>query len=201
MRLAALFTTVLSLLLALPAWARDVAIITRLQGAASAGGAALHQGSQIRSGTQVITGPAARVELRFIDDTQVVIGEMAQFAVASFVYNADNQQGEALFRVDKGAFLVTTGAVGKLPGHPLSVATPVASIGVRGTKFWGGSQDHPLDVLLLEGAVSVTSKAGSVALTQPHDGTDVTTAETMPSPVGQWKQERIDKALTAVAFD
>ena len=200
MRLAYL-AALLSMLLAIPVWARDVAVVTRIQGAAAAGGSSLRQGSPIRSGTQLTTGPDARVELRFIDDTLVVVGERAQFAIASFSYDAKAQSGDALFRVDKGAFLITSGAVARLPGRPLSVATPVASIGVRGTKFWGGSQTHPLDVLLLEGAIVVASQGGSVALNNPFDGTDVAAAGTAPSPVQQWKQKRIDEALRAVGFD
>lgn len=182
------------------ALATEAATITRLQGQAQAGGSALQQGSRVSTGATVSTGQGGRAEIRFDDGTVVVLGENAALSVESFRYAPQTAQGEARLRVDQGAFLVTTGAVAKLPGRPLSVATPVASIGVRGTKFWGGSQDNPLDVLLLEGAITVATPGGSADLNNPLEGTDVKAAGSPPSPVGTWKPERVERALNSVNF-
>lgn len=202
MRLAviALFLTLLT---ALPIAAREGAVgtITRLQGRASTAQGAVGPGSPLAAGTVLTTGAEARAELRFVDGTTVVIGEHSRFAIESFAYDGRSQSGQAHFRVDQGAFLVNSGAVAKLPGRPLSVATPVASIGVRGTKFWGGSLNNPLDVLLLEGAITVRSPGGSADLDNPLDGTDVSAPGAAPSPVGRWKPARVEKALQSVSFD
>lgn len=199
----AVIALLLALLFALPAAAREgtVGVITRLQGSASTTRGDVGPGSSLSTGTVLTTGPGARAELSFSDGTLVVIGEHSRFTVESFAYDAPSQSGQARFRVDQGAFLVTSGAVAKLPGRPLSVTTPVASIGVRGTKFWGGSLDHPLDVLLLEGAITVRSPGGSANLDNPLEGTDVPKPGAAPSPVGLWKPERVDKALRSINFD
>lgn len=199
----AVIALLLALLPALPAVAQERAVgtVTRLQGSASTAQGAVTPGSPLTSGMVLTTGTGARAELSFSDGTLVVIGEHSRFAVESFAYDGPAQSGQARFRIDQGVFLVTTGAVAKLPGRPLSVTTPVASIGVRGTKFWGGSLDHPLDVLLLEGAITVRSPGGSANLDNPLEGTDVPKAGAAPSPVGLWKPERVNKALRSISFD
>lgn len=199
----AVIALLLALLAALPAAASEeaVGVVTRLQGNASTTQGNVGPGSPLSAGTVLTTGTGARAELSFSDGTLVVIGEHSRFAVESFAYDAPSQSGQARFRVDQGVFLVTSGAVAKLPGRPLSVITPVASIGVRGTKFWGGSLDNPLDVLLLEGAITVRSPGGSADLDNPLEGTDIPTAGAAPTPVGRWKPQRVDKALRSISFD
>lgn len=182
------------------ALAGEAATITRLQGQAQTGREPLTPGGRISDGATIVTGPDSRAEVRFDDGTLVVLGENASLKVETFRYAPETAQGEARLRVDKGAFLVTTGAVAKLPGRPLSVATPVASIGVRGTKFWGGSLDNPLDVLLLDGAITVKTPGGSADLNNPMEGTDVKTPGAAPSPVGTWKTQRVERALGSVSF-
>lgn len=182
------------------AWAGEAATVTRLLGQARDGGGGLAPGSRVSAGATIATGQGSRAEVRFDDGTVVVLGENAALMVESFRYAPEAGQGEARLRVEQGAFLVTTGAVAKLPGRPLSVATPVASIGVRGTKFWGGSLDNPLDVLLLEGAVTVTTPGGSADLNDPLDGTDVPAPGAAPSPVGKWQAPRVERALNSVSF-
>lgn len=184
-----------------PAAEGEAAQVARLQGSATIDGAPLAAGATLASGAHVRTAAGARIELRFRDDTNVVLGEKADFVVVQFDYDPASTSGAARFQVQSGAFLIATGAVGHLPGHPLSVQTPVASIGVRGTRFWGGDLDHPLDVLLLEGAISVRTQAGSVDLEDPLDGTDVRAAGAPPSPVGKWKAPRVDRAMRSVSFD
>lgn len=182
------------------AMAGEAATVTRLQGQAQSAGDRLAQGGRVSTGATVATGQASRVELRFDDGTMVVLGENAALNVEAFRYAPEARQGEARLRVEQGAFLVTTGAVAKLPGRPLSVATPMASIGVRGTKFWGGALDNPLDVLLLEGAITVSTPGGSADLNNPMEGTDVSAPGAAPSPVGKWQAQRVERALGSVSF-
>ncbi|MGE4281408.1 MAG: FecR domain-containing protein [Magnetospirillum sp.] len=200
MRLARVVAVLAVLVPAANVMAEDAATITRLQGRALAAGTPLAQGSRVADDATITTGPGSRVEVRFDDDTLVVLGENATLKVESFRYAPQSAQGEARLRVEQGAFLVTTGAVAKLPGRPLSVATPVASIGVRGTKFWGGSLDNPLDVLLLDGAITVKTPGGSADLNNPLEGTDVKSPGAAPSPVGTWKAPRVARAMNSVSF-
>jgi hypothetical protein len=81
------------------------------------------------------------------------------------------------------------------------VVTPVATVGVRGTDFWAGPIDNQaLGVLLVEGAVSVSNRAGSQVLDQRGQGTNIATARSPPGPVTFWPQDKVNRALAAVAF-
>ena len=108
--------------------------------------------------------------------------------------------GRAQLALAQGSFLLQTGSVGKLPDHPLTVRTPLASVGVRGTRFWGGPLDAPLSVLLLDGKVVVTSPAGSVELGTPGEGTSVTEPGAAPRPPSFWGEQRIQRAFATVNF-
>lgn len=201
MPLVRIFILCLGLLVPLPpALAADaVARIARVQGNAWSGQTPLSAGQTLASGERLTTGAASRLELSFSDGTKVTLGENSDLTIADFSFAAS--QGSARLNARSGAFLVSTGAIARLPGRPFVVTTPVASIGVRGTRFWAGTLDRPLEVLLLDGAVTVRSKGGSVDLEEAMQGTDISAAGAAPAPPARWKPERVERALRAVAFD
>jgi hypothetical protein len=82
----------------------------------------------------------------------------------------------------------------------ITVRTPVATIGVRGTDFWTGPIDGQFGVLIMEGEVVVSNPAGEAILDAPGEGTNIAGADSAPGPVTQWPQEKVDRALSAVAF-
>jgi hypothetical protein len=182
-------------------WAAPIGTVTRLKGEAAAGALALSPGTTIPAGAILRTAAGARVEIRFIDGTELVLGELAELVVDQFEFDGKAQTGKAVLDVRAGAFLVGSGAIGKLPDRPLRVVTPVATIGIRGTKFWGGSLRNPLDVLVLDGAIRVESAAGAVILDQPGQGTSVPRAGMAPVPPSFWGPEQVDQAFKSVSFD
>ena len=91
-------------------------------------------------------------------------------------------------------------ATNKRANTQVVVRTPVAEIGIRGTDFWTGPIDGPFGVLLLDGAVTVSNPAGVVVLDQPGEGTNIAGPGSAPGPVTQWPQQKVDRALAAVAL-
>ncbi|OAN54092.1 hypothetical protein A6A04_12680 [Paramagnetospirillum marisnigri] len=185
--------------------AEAAALITRLQGMVQAvearGSRSLAVGDPVNSGDRLRTGPGARLELRFADGMDLTLGEGAELVVESFAWAPAANRGKAELAVLTGAFLVESGRVGKLPDHPLLVKTPMASVGVRGTKFWGGSLGDPLNVLLLDGRIVVTSPKGAVDLNEPGAGTSIPVAGEAPTPPSFWGEDRIKRAFATVSFD
>lgn len=189
------------ILLAFPALAAEpVGSVTRLKGEASAGGRPLAQGAPIQQGDELATGPEARLEVRFSDGSVLTMGGDGRLTVDQLVFDPAAAKGLARFRQAAGAFLVQTGAIAKLPGRPLFVETPVATIGVRGTLFWGGPLDAALDVLVLEGAVAVENAAGRVELS-PGQGTGVAAVGAAPNGATVWPAEKIGRAVRTVSFE
>jgi len=83
----------------------------------------------------------------------------------------------------------------------VSVTTPVANVGIRGTEFWGGPiDDQALGVFLIEGSVRVSNAAGERILSQRGQGTNIATPGAAPGPVTLWPPDKVSRALAAVAF-
>lgn len=196
----------LGLILLWPAaWAAEPAgKVIRLQGSAEARlGAAIRPlaaGDPVSAGETLRTGPGSRLLVQFADGMELTLGDGAEMAVAAFDWNAAQAAGKAELALAGGSFLLRTGAVGKLPDHPLTVKTPLASVGVRGTQFWGGPLDDPLDVLLLEGRIVVSTAAGSVELGTPGEGTAVTAPGNAPRPPAFWSEQWLQRAFATVSF-
>lgn len=202
----ALFALALGLILLSPGAraAEPAGKVVRVQGSAEAreGTATrpLAAGDPIRAGESLRTGPDARLLVQFSDGMELSLSDGAEMAVAAYEWNAPQAAGKAELALARGSFLLQTGAVGKLPDHPLTVKTPLASVGVRGTQFWGGPLDAPLSVLLIEGRVVVSSAAGSVELGTPGEGTSVTEPGAAPRPPTFWGDDRIRRAFATVSF-
>lgn len=200
------FSFLLLVLIGLPltAWAENAAMVTRIQGKAvamdAAGSRPLAAGDPIRRGDRLTTGTDARLQVRFADGMELTLSDAAEMVVSEFDWVPAMSQGKVELTLAQGAFLMETGKVGKLPDHPLVIKTPVASVGVRGTRFWGGSLDAPLNVLLLDGRIVVTSPAGSVELGEPGAGTNIEAIGAAPTAPAFWGEDRIQRAFATVSF-
>lgn len=181
-----------------------IGAVSRIQGEANGtyGGAteALQLKSRIFLNEVVSTGEAARLEVTFTDGTQLTLGEKAKLTLDTYVFNPTAGSGTIKFGV-VGAFRFLSGQVAKLASSDVSVATPSATIGIRGTEFWGGPiDDQALGVFLIEGAVSVLNAAGERILSQPGQGINIATPGAALGPVTFWPQDKIDRAVATVAF-
>lgn len=199
MRIFSLLLAALLLLGPTNAFAEQVGHILRLQGQAAANGRSLAAGSALSLGERLTTGPNARLLAELNDGTELTLGANAEFTIDELVIAPE--KASALFHLTKGAFRMIGGAVARAPDHRMEVTAPIGTIGIRGTDVWGGSLELPLDVFLLEGEVSVTSKAGTVILNRPGQGTSVVGADSAPSLPHFWKPDLKNRAYATVSFD
>src|SRR5262245_2615812 len=148
----------------------------------------------------VSTGAASRLEVTFKDNTRLTLGENAKVTLDTYVVNPSARNRKIKFRVI-GAFRFLSGQVSKLARSDVSVTTPTATIGVRGTEFWGGPiDDQALAVFLLEGVVRVSNVAGARILNQAGQGTNIATPGAPPGPITFWPQDKVSRALATVTF-
>jgi len=153
----------------------------------------------VRIDDDIVTGAAARAELTFVDGTKLTVGEQSEIKIDSFVFD-ERGSGNRLALDVTGPFRFVSGKLGQGAGSAVSVTTPVATIGVRGTDFWGGPIDGRYGVFLLEGSVTVTTEGGEVVLTAPGTGVDLAGRDQAPGEVIQWAQEKVDRAVATVTF-
>jgi len=181
-----------------------IGAVTRIQGEASGtrGGStrALGLNAPVFLNDVVSTGDGSRLEVTFADDTRLTLGGGTKLTLDTYVFNPAVGRRTIRFGII-GALRFLSGQLSKLAISRVSVKTPVAVIGIRGTEFFAGPiDDQALGVFLIEGAVSVSNAAGRRILNRPGQGTNIATTGAAPGPVTIWPQAKVNRALAAVAF-
>ena len=77
----------------------------------------------------------SRIQILLKDQTAINLGANASLTIDAFVYS-DEAENVAV-KVSKGAFKFISGKVATKNPEKVTVETPVATIGVRGTEFVG----------------------------------------------------------------
>ncbi len=155
-------------------------------------------GTVVRLMETVTTGDGGRLELRFADDTRLMVGEKAEVLLDAFVF--DRYGANRFHAAITGPFRYISGPLGAGATRDAGISMPLALIGVRGTDFWGGTINGVTGVVVLDGSVSVTTAGGTVILSAPGEGTNLSTHDAPPSPVRQWSDDRIAGAIGSVSF-
>lgn len=146
----------------------------------------LSEGDPLYQGDTVLTGPSAAVGIIFADKSTMSMDSGARIVLDELVYNpSDASAGSQVFNVIQGAFVFTSGAIGKGNAEAVTVNTPVATIGIRGTKYGINvdANDGATNVTVFEGAVLVNNAGGTALLTGIGESTLITSSLIEPSPV------------------
>jgi hypothetical protein len=202
--LRALGLTVLLLSLAGAAQAAEpIGRISRLQGTAQLRSegvwSLLRPLAAVHQGDIVATAAGARAEVALDDGTVLTLGENAQLQLDEFVFRPAGRNNRMEIAAI-GAFRFVAGTLDGSPAKRARIRTASATLGIRGTDFWGGPIDGRHGVLLLQGAVEVATAVGSVLLDRPGQGTNLDGAGLPPGPVTTWPRNKVERALASVAF-
>jgi len=157
----------------------------------------LNKNSDVKMEDRLRTGADARLKVQLNDGSEVVMGENAELTVDEFVYTPEKERKMVLNAL-KGALLFVGKMMDNYRRQKVTVKTPVATLGVRGTHFWVGRIDGNTGVLVLDGSVLVNSKYGLVSLA-PGEGTTIKDDGSL-SPAKQWGKAKKARALETVQF-
>ncbi|HVY19873.1 MAG TPA: FecR domain-containing protein [Bauldia sp.] len=83
----------------------------------------------VYSGDHIVTGPTGQAQVKFRDDTKLVVGPNSTMIIDAFVFSDQDSARQISINAVKGAFRFITG---KSPKDAYSITTPTATIGVRG---------------------------------------------------------------------
>jgi len=125
---------------------------------------ALQKGTELGSGDRITSGADGRAQIRFSDGAFVSVQPNTEFDIKEYRFNgkADGTES-ALFGLFKGAMRTITGLVGHTNRNKYQIATPTATIGIRGT---GGiiqvNNDGSTLVVGTSGVWSLTNNGGTV---------------------------------------
>jgi len=140
-------------------------------------------------------------ELKLSDGTELTIGRDSTFVISQWKPRR-LRANVATFELVTGAFRALTGEMTKRR-HRFEVKTNIATIGVRGTEFWGGLEMSPgaLDVIMLNGkGVYVTNGAGTSEITRAGQGVTVVGGGA-PKPPVSWPEEKVKRAVRTITPD
>jgi hypothetical protein len=137
-----------------------VAVIQSSQADGVGGRRALSVQAPVYSGDRILTGSVGETQVRFRDNTRLVVGPNSSMMIDAFVFDAGGSARQVSINAVRGAFRFITGSSNK---DAYRITTPTATIGVRGTEF-----DLSIDEV---GATSVAVFSGATRLCDRRTGT------------------------------
>lgn len=139
-----------------------------------AGGKAspLRKGQDVNEGDTLLSGPSGSAQLKMIDGAIVAVRPGTELKVIDYVFNdAEDGKESASFSLVKGGLRAITGVIGKTNKEKVKIATPTATIGIRGTDHepvvittaMDGVQPGTYDKVNV-GATTLTTNAGMAVI-------------------------------------
>jgi hypothetical protein len=106
-------------------------------------------------GDSVVTNRDGEAQIRLLDDTRLVVGPNSSIVIDQFVFSGKGQAGAVSIDAVRGAFRFITGVSQK---DAYSIKTPMATIGVRGTRFDFTVSRLRLNFALYEGEATICNR-------------------------------------------
>src|SRR6266571_3038675 len=150
-------------------------------------GRPLTKGAEVKSGDKILSSVDGRAQIRFSDGAYVSLQPNTEFDIKEYRYSGKTDGSEsALFGLFKGAMRTVTGLVGRANKSRYRIATPTATIGIRGT---GGliqvNNDGSTLVIGTSGIWSLTNNGGSIDVPAGTAGFAGTNRNVPPQPTTQ----------------
>jgi len=92
-------------------------------------------GTRVQDGDTVRTGADGSVGIAMNDDTLLSAGPGSVLVLDRFAFDPATQRGRFDASLNKGTLAVISGRIAKQAPDAMSVRTPAAVLGVRGTEF------------------------------------------------------------------
>ena len=134
-----------------------------------------------------------KVGILFVDDTRVDVTQHSKLIIDEFVYDPNTKKGKLNLSAKLGTIKYASGQIAKTSRQDITITTPTATIGVRGTDFSMTIDELGSSTIILlpscdvngnclVGEISVESAAGQVILNQAFQATQVFVPENPPTP-------------------
>lgn len=134
----------------------------------------------IESGDIIETTEGANVTITFEDQSVLTLGSAAKLTIDAYVYNPEMPADDvSALSVGSGFFRFVSGQMEK---KKVKVKTPISTIGIRGTAFFGEVKENgETAVSLVKCCADVSNEAGSTALDREGFYTEVASDKAEPS--------------------
>lgn len=122
----------------------------------------LKRGDAFYSLETILVDIASKIQLKFLDGAIINLIESTEYRVDSYVFKDPKEKSGTLSTMAKGGFRAISGSIAKENPEGVKVKTPVATIGLRGTRDAAVLKDGELSVGCDEGKVAVINDIGEV---------------------------------------
>lgn len=93
-------------------------------------------GASLYPGDRIVTAPASHLVLAFRDDARLTLGPASELRIDDYRYDEEApQEGRMLLSVVRGTLRALTGLIARADPRHVTVSTPTATLGIRGTGF------------------------------------------------------------------
>ncbi len=99
-------------------------------------------GTKLYAGDVLATGPGGSMGVLLRDDTGLSLGPESRLAIREFLFSPAEGRLGLVARLFKGTMACFSGLIGKLAPEKARFETPVATIGIRGTRFAVKAGEH-----------------------------------------------------------
>ena len=167
---------------------------------------ALNKDSAIYQGDILETGKDGAVSIVFIDETEFSLGTDGRMVLDELIFDPTSLEGSSTFSVIQGVFVFVSGEIAAHNSEAMVVRTPVATIGIRGTKVAGrAAAEGDLNVVTLmpendgvTGAITVSNVTGTVTLTSAFQTTTITSIFNSPEQPSYLTSKQADSLFGGV---
>ncbi|MBM3569115.1 MAG: hypothetical protein FJX46_10210, partial [Alphaproteobacteria bacterium] len=150
----------------------------------------LKAGDPVYQGDVVESGKGGSIGILFTDKTTFSLGESARMALDSMVFDPNSGRGSLGLSVLQGAFLLVSGEIAKVNSEGMTIKTPVATIGIRGTAIasTAGPEGTASSYALARdpsgnvGSLTISNGSGTTTLSGENQATTVSSFYVAPSP-------------------
>ena len=141
----------------------------------------LVKGEDIFDGDTLNTGPGSYLRLLYSDGATMVLRPRSRLQLEEYKHSGDEETDRNLMRLVKGGFRTVTGAIGQTNKSAYLVATPVATIGIRGTDY--SAVFCAGDCVNMPDGLYTTTDAGSTVVTSGGQAEIVDTGGSVYVPI------------------
>ncbi len=92
-------------------------------------------GTKLLAGDTLVTGPDGSLGVLLRDNSSLSIGPESNLVIQKFLFSPAEGKLGLLARISRGTMAYISGLIGKLAPESARFETPVATIGIRGTRF------------------------------------------------------------------
>jgi hypothetical protein len=98
-------------------------------------------GARLQNSDRIRTGADGSVGITMDDDSLLSAGPYSELSLDQYVFDATTNQGRFDASLNKGTLAVISGRIAKQAPDAMTVRTPTAILGVRGTEFVVSAND------------------------------------------------------------